>query len=98
MPRFILTASLPLLAACGGDVDAGASPRPASVLLVAMDGLRVDQVGAYQGGSGVTPNLDQLAREGLRYSDVATPAPWTAPAVAALLTGRYPTAPPCSSR
>lgn len=87
-----LSGSLLLLAACGGDVDAGASPRPASVLLVAIDGLRVDQVGAYQGGSGVTPNLDQLAREGLRYSDVATPAPWTAPAVAALLTGRYPTA------
>jgi len=87
-----LSGSLLLFAACGGDVDAGAAARPASVLLVAIDGLRVDQVGAYQGAAGITPTLDQLAREGLRYTDVATPAPWTAPAVAALLTGRYPTA------
>lgn len=77
--------------ACGG-VAALEPVRPASVLLIAVDGLRVDQVGAYQGTTGVTPNLDDLARVGVRYTDVATPAPWTAPALAALLAGRYPSA------
>jgi len=79
------------LGACGG-VTAHEPERPASVLLVAVDGLRPDQVGAYRGGGGVTPNLDELASAGARYSDVATPTPWTAPALAALLAGRYPSA------
>lgn len=85
-----LSCLLLVLAGCGGGPVAQGLPRPASVLLVAIDGLRTDQIGAYQGAEGVTPNLDQLAREGVRYTDVATPAPWTSPALASLLSGRYP--------
>ncbi|MDA1266088.1 MAG: sulfatase [Planctomycetota bacterium] len=80
-----------LLNGCGGEVSADESPRPPSVVLVAVDGLRADQVGAYS-GVGSTPNLDDLAAHGLRYSDVSTPTPWSAPALAALLSGRYPSA------
>lgn len=82
-----------LTCACGKQVSAGSNEqRPASVLLVAIDGLRVDQMGVYRGSGGVTPCLDALARRGLRYTDVETPTPWTSPALAGLLTGRYPSA------
>jgi arylsulfatase A-like enzyme len=83
---------LALLSACGGGVQADPGPRPASVLLIAVDGLRADRVGCYGYPRPTTPHLDALAARGLRYSDVASPAPWTAPALAALLTGRYPSA------
>lgn len=79
-----------LASACGGDVEAREAPRPASVLLVAVDGLRADQLGARGPAGPVTPQLDRLARRGLVYEDASTPAPWNAPALAALLSGCYP--------
>jgi arylsulfatase A-like enzyme len=37
-----------------------------------------------------TPNLDRLAREGLRFTDAHSPASWCTPTRYGLLTGRYP--------
>lgn len=38
----------------------------------------------------MTPSIDGLAAEGTRYDRAYSPAPWTKPAVASLLTGLYP--------
>ena len=64
--------------------------RP-NVLLVTLDTFRADRIGAYGYKLAATPNLDRLAREGVRFADATTQAPLTAPAHAALLTGQYPT-------
>jgi arylsulfatase A-like enzyme/Tfp pilus assembly protein PilF len=64
--------------------------RP-NVLLVTLDTVRADRIGAYGYKRAATPNLDRLAREGVRFDDATTQAPLTAPAHAALLTGIYPT-------
>jgi tetratricopeptide (TPR) repeat protein len=70
----------------------GASPplARANVLLITIDTLRADRVGAYGGPAGVTPTLDRLASEGLRFETTYTHVPLTLPSHAALMTGAYP--------
>jgi predicted AlkP superfamily pyrophosphatase or phosphodiesterase len=63
---------------------------PTNVLLITIDTVRADHIGAYGYAKAATPVLDRLAREGVRFSDATTQAPLTGPAHAALLTGLYP--------
>jgi arylsulfatase A-like enzyme len=68
----------------------GAPGGASSLLLVTVDTLRADALGAYGGPLGATPTLDRLAREGVVFEQVMTQAPATGPAVASLMTSRYP--------
>jgi arylsulfatase A-like enzyme/Flp pilus assembly protein TadD len=81
-------------AACGHPTDrALASPgalRGANVLLITIDTLRQDRVGAYGNRSGLTPHIDRLAAAGVRYAHAFSPAPLTLPAHASILTGLLP--------
>jgi arylsulfatase A-like enzyme len=72
-----------LLAGC-------AKPRPPFVLLLTIDTLRADHVGAFGGTAGLTPHIDALARESVVFRNAYSPASFTLPAVAALMTSRYP--------
>ena len=72
------------LAGCGGAPD-----RP-SILLVTIDTLRADAVGAYGNESARTPRLDTLAAEGTRFTRVFTVCPLTLPTHTTLLTGMLP--------
>jgi arylsulfatase A-like enzyme/Flp pilus assembly protein TadD len=65
--------------------------RGANVLLVTIDTLRADRVGAYGNSAGLTPTLDRLASEGIRFVHTYAHAPLTLPSHASLLTGSYPT-------
>jgi arylsulfatase A-like enzyme/Flp pilus assembly protein TadD len=65
--------------------------RGANVLLVTIDTLRADRVGAYGSPANLTPTLDRLAAEGLRFERVYAHVPLTLPSHASLVTGRYPT-------
>jgi arylsulfatase A-like enzyme/Flp pilus assembly protein TadD len=64
--------------------------RNASVMLVTIDTLRRDRLGAYGGPSGLTPTLDRLSREGITYTNAFSHAPMTLPAHASILTGLTP--------
>jgi arylsulfatase A-like enzyme/Flp pilus assembly protein TadD len=64
--------------------------RGCNVLLVTIDTLRYDRVGAFGGRAGLTPNLDRLAESGLRLTRAYTPAPLTLPAHASILTAVSP--------
>lgn len=61
-----------------------------SLLLVTLDTLRADHVGAYGAARGVTPYLDALAREGLVHEAAFTTMPTTGPAHISLFTGLSP--------
>jgi arylsulfatase A-like enzyme/Flp pilus assembly protein TadD len=61
-----------------------------NVLLVTIDTLRADRVGAYGYAAGRTPVLDRLARDGVLVEDASVQVPETRPSHACLLTGRYP--------
>ena len=60
------------------------------MLIVTIDTLRADHVGAYGSKTARTPTLDRLAAEGLRAADAIAPAPITMPSHASLFTGLYP--------
>lgn len=70
-------------------VRSAAGPR-ANIVLILIDTLRADRVGAVRDGRSLTPALDQLAAEGARFDRVIAAAPWTLPSIASLLTGVYP--------
>lgn len=80
-----------LLGSCGG--PASSPPRvPAhpDVLLITLDTVRADRIGAYGHAAASTPNLDALAARGRRYTHAWSPVPFTIPAHASILTGLYP--------
>ena len=62
-----------------------------SVLLITVDTLRRDYVGAYgEPHAAPTPRMDALAKEGVLFLDATTPMPETAPAHTSMLTGLHP--------
>lgn len=70
--------------------SSGILGRP-DVVLVVLDAARADAISAY-GASRPTPHLDALAEQGSVMASASSPAPWTAPAVASLLSGLLPEA------
>lgn len=65
---------------------------PQNAILITIDTLRADHLGCY-GYQGVkTPNLDQLANQGVLFEQAYSPVPLTLPAHASILTGLYPPA------
>ncbi len=64
--------------------------RGYNLLLVTIDTLRADRVGSYGSSLGLTPTLDGLAREGVRFAVARAHVPLTLPSHATIFTGRYP--------
>jgi arylsulfatase A-like enzyme len=63
---------------------------PKNVVLISLDTLRADRMSLYGAERRTTPVIDELARRGVRFTNAFSPSPWTLPAHAAMLTGRYP--------
>ena len=64
--------------------------RRPNVIWVFADQLRAQALG-YRGNANVaTPNIDNLARSGIRFDAAVAGAPWCCPFRASLLTGQYP--------
>ncbi len=61
------------------------------MVLVTIDTLRADRVGAY-GSDVATPNMDRVAREGALFPEAAVSVPLTRPSHASILTGLDPAA------
>jgi arylsulfatase A-like enzyme/Tfp pilus assembly protein PilF len=91
--------ALALLSAAGlATACSGRQSRPiehgtcagCNVLLITIDTLRSDRVGAFGGPAGLTPALDRLAATGLRFTRAYSAAPLTLPSHATILTGVSP--------
>jgi len=66
------------------------TPTARNLVLITIDTLRADRVGAYGWARAHTPALDSLAREGALFERAYAAAPITLPSHATMLTGRYP--------
>ncbi len=86
MNRVRLIAMLFLVCALGCTRPA----RTENLILIVIDTLRADHLGAYGYPLDTSPSLDRLAREGVLFADAVAQAPWTRPSVATMLTGLYP--------
>ena len=86
LQRILALALLPWL--CSSPAESQVA-RP-NVLLITIDTLRADRIGAYGYKAARTPALDRLAAAGVRFDDATAHAVLTLPAHAALLSGRYP--------
>jgi len=78
---------LALLAALAGGIRAQDKPN---VLLITVDTLRADHLGAYGYSRVETPNIDRLARNGARFERAIAHVPLTLPSHASILTGTLP--------
>jgi tetratricopeptide (TPR) repeat protein len=83
-------AALGMLLLVAGIWSRRPAPLPASLLLVTIDTLRADRVGAYGSGDGLTPAIDRLAAAGWRFENAMSPAPLTLPSHSTLLSGLDP--------
>ena len=60
------------------------------VILVTIDTLRADRVGAYGSKTGATPTMDAMAARGVLVEEAVVQAPQTRPSHASLMTGLLP--------
>jgi arylsulfatase A-like enzyme/Flp pilus assembly protein TadD len=66
------------------------APRHPSLVLITLDTVRADHVGCYGDRQAVTPWLDRLAGEGVRFANASSAVPLTLPSHTSLLTGLLP--------
>jgi arylsulfatase A-like enzyme len=65
------------------------SPRQPNAVLIIMDDLGYGDIGSYGAKDARTPNLDRLAREGVRLTNAYSNGANCSPTRAALISGRY---------
>lgn len=61
------------------------------VVMIVVDTLRADHVGAYGSSRGLTPSIDALAERSHLFEHALATSSWTRPSIASMLTSRYPT-------
>ncbi len=67
-----------------------APPGSPNVLMIVLDTVRADHLGAYGYPRDTSPNLTRLAARGVRFEQARSTAPWTLPSHATMFTGRWP--------
>ena len=99
--RWPWTAALPVLGLLGlalawqdprpavGATDAR-DGRPPDIVLVVLDTVAADETSLHGAPLDTTPTLQALAAWGTWFTQATSPAPWTVPAHAAILTGQMP--------
>lgn len=66
------------------------APPAGDVILISLDALRADRLGVYGNARGLTPHLDRLAADSVRFDRAYCQEPWTLTSHMSMLTGLYP--------
>ena len=75
----------------GSSAVAATSPQPPNIVFVLFDDMGYGQPPSYRADSPFkTPNIDRLAKQGMRFTDAHSAASVCTPTRYGVLTGRYP--------
>ncbi len=89
---------LALGASCGdspgadGERAPSGTPPPLNLVVITIDTLRADHVGAFGHPHPTTPRIDALAARGAVFTQAIATSSWTRASMASVMTGLYPTA------
>lgn len=89
LPR-MRTSLLSLMVAGLAMAGCGVAPDTPNVVLITVDTLRPDHLGAYGYPRGTSPVVDRLCREGTLFETAIVPRGQTWPTLASILTSQYP--------
>ena len=82
--------SLSLLIFLGLQSCNNISPDKPNIIIIFTDDQGYSDLGCYGAEGFATPNLDQMANEGMRFTNFYVASSVCSPSRAALLTGSYP--------
>lgn len=72
------------------ELDSGSEVEtPENVILIDIDSLRADHLGAYGYRENTSPHLDAFARKNIVFENALTPAEWTLPVAVSVFTSTY---------
>jgi arylsulfatase A len=74
----------------GRSLSAKETRSKPNLLFILADDFGWSQLGCYGSDFYETPNIDRLAREGMRFTDAYAACPVCSPTRASIMTGRYP--------
>ncbi len=86
----VLVFAASALLVLAGWVSGGRAGAGNPLIIVSMDTLRWDHVGALGNESGISPNMDALAADGVLFEHAVAQASWTLPSHMSLFTGQFP--------
>src|SRR3954469_10969876 len=72
------------------NVLSAAAPARPNIVFIIADDLAWDDVGAFGHPAIRTPNIDRLAREGMRVDHAFLTQSFCSPSRSSMITGRYP--------
>lgn len=75
--------------AAGFITHSAEKPKP-NVIFILIDDLGYTDLGCYGSRFYETPNIDRLAKQGVRFTDAYAASPVSSPTRASILTGKYP--------
>lgn len=88
--KLLLAAAVPAMVLPNLVRGESASVKKPNVVIILADDMGYGDISCYNRNQVQTPNIDQLAKEGVRFTDFYVPTPYCAPSRATLLTGRFP--------
>lgn len=68
-----------------------ATPEQPNIILITIDTLRADHLGAYGYDPEISPNIDALAQRGIVFQQAIAQSSWTLQSVSSFITSLYPT-------
>ena len=88
MTRIVPIVVAALILACGGEPRPSRPERP-NIVFIMADDMGWADLGSYGSKAIQTPNLDRLAKEGMRFTDAYAGHTVCAPSRCALMTGKH---------
>ncbi len=85
----LIAAAVFLVVSPGAKHEAALCPG-CNVILISMDTLRADHLGAYGYSRPTSPNIDALAARGVLFENAISQSSWTRPSHTSMFTGLYP--------